>query len=402
MVNKPLLDRKILERIIKDESYRDKINSEIDRAMDLIDAGHSGRSLIDQVSGGKNEKESIIELARSRISARGRFRSWNRLWMDSFSSRYATPESVSIHRAERISERKVVDLGSGAGIQAIFLQSHGGNEVTGIEVDYNRYLLSRINAIEMGVKGIKFLHGDFYTMNIDSLIKLGTVVYSDPLRSETAGPKSLQDLRPNPEIVYQKISPLTGNFCFDLPPHLPVDSISIKGELEYTSVDGLLSRLTLYTGDLQESSASAFLLPSGRKYSGNPSRLECHNDAPDNYLYMADQAMILSGLLYQVIQSDMYTVHCDARRTILSSHSFFEGFPGEIYHIIRETEMGDLTKNLSELGAGKVIPRYSIKPEGYYAFRNAIEKGLNGSMTLYLFNINDRFYLAEKMFPGET
>ena len=99
MADKPLLDRKVLERIIKNESYRDKINSEIDRAMDLIDAGHSGRSLIDQVSGGKNERESIIELARSRISARGRFRSWNRLWMDSFSSRYATPESVSFHRA---------------------------------------------------------------------------------------------------------------------------------------------------------------------------------------------------------------------------------------------------------------------------------------------------------------
>ena len=402
MADKTLLDRNLLERVLKNESYRDKINSEIDKAVELIDNGHSGSSLLEQISGGRNEKESIAELARSRISARGRFSSWNRLWMDSFSSRYATPESVSIHRAERISGRKVVDIGSGAGIQAIFLQSHGGNRVTGIEVDYNRHLLSRINAIEMGVKGIKFLQGDFYKMNIDSVIEAETVVYSDPLRSETSGPKNLMDLRPNPEIVYQTISPITENFCFDLPPHLPANSISIKGEREYTSVDGLLSRLTLYTGDLQESDSSAFLLPAGRNYSGHPSRLECHDATPENYIYMADQAMVISGLLYQAVPSDMQTVHCDARRTILTSPSLYLDFPGEIYSTIRKTEMETLTKDLNELGAGKVIPRYSIKPEHYYAFRSAAEKGLNGNKTLYLFNIGGRFYIAEKMPQNKT
>lgn len=399
LADKSLLERKVIEKILKNDSYRDRINSEIDRAVELIDSGHSGKSLMDQISGGKNEKVSVIELARSRISARGRFKSWDRLWLDSFSSRYATPEAISIHRAERIVERNVVDIGSGAGIQAIYLQSHGGNKVIGIEIDHIRHLLSRINAMEMGVKGIRFLSGDFYNMNIDSIVTTGSVVYSDPLRSESVPPKHLHDLVPNPEIVFQNLSAITENFCFDLPPHLPANAVTIRGEMEYISVDGLLSRLTLYTGKLQESETSAFILPRGRHYSGRPMKFECSDSEPNDYIFLADQAVVASGLLHKVIADGMSSIYCDSRRTILTSSSLVRDFPGEIYRIIRKTEMKDLRRNLSDLGAGRVIPRYSIKPEEYYEFREAAEQGLNGNMTAYLFNLKGGFYLAEKIFP---
>ena len=398
MREKTGFERRILNRLVEDTSYRDKMNMHIDSCIDLIDSGHSGKSLEDQVSGGKQEREIILEVSKARINSRGRFSNWDRLWFDRFSSRYATPEAVCIHRSHRITGRHVVDIGSGAGLQSIFLQRDGENSVTGIEIDHTRYMLSRLNALEMGVKGIRFISGDFHSLNVRRIAHEDSVIFSDPLRSGTSGNMNFQNLRPDPSLVVETFSPVSRDYCFDLPPHMPVENIFIQGEREYISTDGQLSRLTLYTGKLALNEVSALILPSGKLYSGTPEDFECRESYPEDYIYVADQAVSNSGLIPQVIKgSGIHCIYRDHRRVILSSSNYKPDFPGEIHKVLTETREDRMREDLARMDAIKAIPRFHIKPDDYYQFRNLIEFGLRGHRNIYIFNLNNSFFLTEKI-----
>ena len=71
-----------------------------------------------------------------------------------------TPESIALQMAERVSGQHVVDLGAGAGGNAIGF-ARAGCTVTAIEQDANRLALARHNARCYGVESqIRFIHAD--------------------------------------------------------------------------------------------------------------------------------------------------------------------------------------------------------------------------------------------------
>ena len=387
-----------LEKLIKDRKFRDSFNDSVDRAIGFIDAGFSGRKLLESLNAGASISQQIVEIAKARVNSRGRFSGWNRLWLDHFSSKYATPEEICRYRSGRITNSEILDVGSGSGLQAIFLSIYGKNSVTGIERDPVRFYLSRLNSIEMESSEISFIMGDFFKTDLSRIIKKDTVVYSDPLRIPGPGHKSIHSLSPSPVKVMRKFSGVTENFCFDLPPTLAPHDIEISGEKEYISVDHTLKRLTLYTGDLRRSETSAVLLPEGREFRGMPYEQELELGEPSSYIYVVDPAIVRAGLIRLIQNGEKYSlIHSDRRRTVLTSRVLYSDFPGEVYQVNGRCDKDSIRELLIDSGAGKVILRYSLNSEEYYGLKHNFEKGLTGSKTVYIFEFNGSLILSEKL-----
>lgn len=389
------LQRRTLEKLIGDSRYREFFNSSVDQAIELIDSGYSGKKLLDKLQTSPSIAVQISEIAYSRISSRGRFSAWDRIWLDFFSSRYATPENICRYRAGRIKDRDLIDIGSGAGLQALFFSKFGRNKVWGIERDPIRYCLSRLNSFELEETDVKFFLVDFFEMDTSTLNLNDPVVFSDPLRLTNSGRKSMDHLVPSPGTVIQKMSGHSSDFCFDLPPTFNLEDIGIPGEKEYLSVDHILKRLTLYTGALAENNASATLLPHGKSYSGNPRPLPVERSQPSSYIYMADPAVVKAGLLAGLMEEfSISLIYTDARRSLLTSHNLHQEFPGEIYEVKGSGNRRETRGILMSNDAGKVFLRYAVNPDEYYSIRDELQDGLTGSLKFYIFEINGKLYSA--------
>lgn len=81
---------KILERAVYDEAFRNKLNSQIEYAIQQIDRGVS---VPDSV---------VSEFARARIRVRKKYSKWDKLFFDKYSAMYSTPENIGRYRASRI------------------------------------------------------------------------------------------------------------------------------------------------------------------------------------------------------------------------------------------------------------------------------------------------------------
>ncbi|MCL4342082.1 MAG: class I SAM-dependent methyltransferase [Candidatus Thermoplasmatota archaeon] len=387
-----------LEKLIRDRKFRDSFNESVDRAIVFIDSGFSGKKLLESLNAGASISQQIVEIAKARVSSRVRFSGWNRIWLDRFSSKYATPEEISRYRSRRITDSEILDIGSGSGLQAIFLSLSGRNKVTGIERDPVRFYLSILNSIEMEASEVSFKMGDFFRVDLSTFIKKDMVVYSDPLRIPGPGHKEIDSLVPSPVKVMQKFSDITKNFCFDLPPTLSPSEVGISGEKEYISVNHTLKRLTLYTGDLRKSETSAVLLPEGREFRGMPDDQELAISEPSSYIYVADPAIVRAGLIQAILKGgESKVIHSDHRRTILSSSVMESDFPGETYQVIGRCDKDRAKELLINSDAGKVILRYSLNSEEYYGLRENFERGLTGSKTVYIFEVKGLLLLAEKL-----
>ena len=129
-----------LTRILNDENYAIKINNEINNIVNLIGNGYDKNTLSKRYS--KNF-EFLYEFAKSRIKIKNKFSGYKFLFMDYYSSMYSTPEIIGKYRSEKLKDNDIVDIGAGSGMQSIMLSLN--SDVTGIEKDRSRYLMSNIN-----------------------------------------------------------------------------------------------------------------------------------------------------------------------------------------------------------------------------------------------------------------
>ncbi len=387
----------MLSKLRKDSRIRDEANLRIDEIIDLMRSGHSIRTIMDQSGSSKSASALYTEIAKARINIEKKFRNWNRLWMDIYSSSFSTPEIVGDYRAGRIKQQKVIDVGSGSGMQAISF-SKFADMVTGFEINSERYEMSIMNSEVSMRNNIKFVWGDYsriiYNIEVDS----DTAIFSDPLRSKP-GPDGTRNLIPSPEIIYNALKNKTENFIFDLPPLMKKDQISVQGEKEYISVDGKLQRLTLYTGVNAESETSAVMLPQGKRFKGKPG-IPAFNSAevPGEYIYLPDISLIYSGLLYASVPGDLMIMGEDSRRILLTgSEEYGPDFPGDAYFVLCRSGFSDLEKDVKKYGGKRVFFRFEIETDSYYELKNSLEKNLHGDKDIYVFRNENGLFLAEKI-----
>lgn len=389
---------RFLDRNLKNPDFREMTNTRIDQSLKLIREGNELKQVQAKLNLGKTESSIIFELAHSRIRIQGKFEHWNRLWMDHYLASYSTPEIVCRYRAGRIADFDVVEAGSGAGMQSIFL-STTNNSILSLEIQPERYRMAMLNSIEYRTGKLDFVNGDIYGLSPRVDIGSDSLIFSDPARPRSEGERTMSSLIPSPENLVRIFGNRTENFVFDLPPQMKWENIGIPGEKEYLSVDGRLNRLTLYCGELASNETSAVVLPRNIRYSGTPR-------APDeedprmimDFILVPDVSLVYAMLLWKV-QED-FEIHYswkDRRRFFFTSEKVQADFPGEQYEVLWQGGFESLKENLKKHNGRRVFLRFPAEDGEYYSIKTSLEDGLEGDMDLYVFRREGHFCIANKV-----
>ncbi len=379
-----------LNKLIESEKYYECIDNEINEIVELIHMGHSPESI---KKTHRNNFDYLFEFAKSRIKIADKFSKYNRLFMDYYSSMYSTPEIIGKYRAKKLAGNKIIDAGSGAGMQDIMLSEY--SMVTGVEIDRNRYLMACLNGIPYNSRAT-FLRGDFFSINNDFS---GYVLFSDPLRPVNSIEKIFLKFSPNPQEILH-VKPKVSGYVLDLPPHMEWKNIPLKGEKEYISIKGALNRLTLYSPSISKNISTAVVLPENIIITGEPEDFKTkveNNVQIGSYIYVPDISITYAKLLHLVVHPDWTPVYLDSRRQIFSGNSFEKSFPGKEYSVVDYSNNLEITSLLHSIDAGKVFFRFSMKPEETYRYKNSIEKELSGSKNIYIFKGPDKYIIAEEI-----
>lgn len=389
---------RFLDRNLKNVDFHDMNNARIDQSIELIREGNDLKQVQTKLNLGKKESTIIFELAHSRIRIQDKFEQWNRLWMDQYLSSYSTPEIVCRYRAGRIADFDVIEAGSGAGMQSIFL-SMTNNSTLSVEIQPERYRMARLNALEYRTGKLDFINGDIYKLSPREDISSNTLVFSDPARPRAEGERSMSSLIPSPENLIRIFGNSTDNFVFDLPPQMKWENIGIPGEKEYLSVNGRLNRFTLYCGQLASSASSAVILPQNIRYSGTPR-------APDeeesrkimDYILVPDVSLVYAMLLWKIQEKfDIHYSWKDGRRYFFTSDKPQTEFPGEQYEVLWQGNFESLNENLKRHHGARVFLRFSVEGSDYYSIKASLESGLKGDQDLYIFSRDDLFCIGKKV-----
>ncbi|MCL4342623.1 MAG: hypothetical protein M1267_02055 [Candidatus Thermoplasmatota archaeon] len=376
------------------DSLKSEISEKVSIVAERLRSGWADSKAIQDIDLQMELKKLLLELARGRISAAGRFSNSCALWLDRFSSMYSTPEIVARYRSSRLKGSSIVDIGSGAGMQSIFFGL--SSTVQGIEESERRYLLSLLNLKEFGELPVKFVNGRYPGNSEYITADRNTTVYSDPLRG--SGRKSdPQTLEPDPRSIIHSYMERVKGFVFDIPLMMNPDKFGIRGETEYISVDGILARATFYSHPIAEASSSAVLLPSGMRLTGEP-RTMTFKDGIAPALVIPDPAIVRANVLYRVAEDrQLCLVHSDSRRLVLASRDHDWDIPGEHFDLISLCSEHSLRSEIARLKPSKVIPRYSVPPETYYRFVNSLVYDTNEPNPLYLIRNGDKIAICRKV-----
>ncbi len=389
---------KLLNRVIKNDDFKEQKNAEIERCMELIRQGVGRNDIQAKIGKGKTESDILYELARSRISTSSKYSMWNRLWLDHYLSSYSTPEIVCKYRSGRIKDSRVIDVGTGSGMQAIFM-SQTNDKTISIDIKPERSKMAQLNSMEYDARNLKFLTGDAYNLSESFEIDENTVIFSDPERPPTTMERTMKQLIPSPENLIRVFGGRTRNFVFDLPPQMKMSSIGIEGEKEYLSVDGQLNRLTLYCGDLAEEEVSATVLPSNYRITGKPEEIEFPSEPEITSIIAVPDVAIAYALLLGKLSEDYPITPSwrDNRRTVFSTEEHMKGFPGYQYRVLSRVDGSNVNRELKRLDSSRVFPRFLIKDSEYYEIKRKWEEGLNGTNDIYVFRNGEIYFLCEEV-----
>ncbi len=377
-----------LNKIFNDKNYFIKINKEINDIIDLIGKGYNKNILSKKYK----DFELLYDFAKSRIKIKNKFSKYNCLFLDYYSSMYSTPEIVGKYRSEKLKGNDIIDIGSGSGMQSIMFSFN--SNVTGIEKEKSRYLMSNINK-NVYNSNAKFINSDFFELNYNYYNK---IIFSDPLRPKTSNERIFSDLIPDPEIIIKKLKNING-YVFDLPPQMKWDNIKLNGEKEYISINGNINRLTLYSENISNDNVSAVMLPENLKISGEPENFNYNieNIKNEAYLYLPDISLLYSKLLYKAVNNDFHLIYMDNRRYVFTCNENIKNFFGKKYNILSITDKNNLLNELKKLNADKIFFRFNINPEEYYKMKNNIENLLSGDKNIFIFKNFDNYILTALM-----
>lgn len=345
--------------------------------------------------------DELIEIAKARINAKDKGYSIE-IWSDLSGVRYSTHELVAKYRAERLKPESLADISCGIGIQLIHFAKFAKKAI-GVDIDYKKIEYAKKNAEAYNVRNIKFLVGDSLSEDVIKQIN-AEIIFSDPARDEFAKERKLEDLKPNPILVYEKYKKVTDQFVFDLPPQIQREKIPWKGEFEYIELNGELNRLTFYTEKLAKAERSAVILPERLIIDSNLKKSQVvEKKELMKYIYEVPVSVIYANLLEEFLglfEKQLYLIHEEKKRTFLTSdEEIISNYFKNIYKIkfkgIKDLDL--LNKILKENQYGKAILKFNVSDNEYWKFRKRIEDGLEGNKLGYILKIENQYVVCEKI-----
>ena len=384
--------RELLENILKDDEMEKVINKKINDISSLLARGYQLRTISKKLGLGKNELGILYDFAKTRNSIRHKYSKYDQVYMDTYSASYSTPENVAMYRAERLKDKSILDIGCGAGMASIFLSMY--STVKGFDTNEERVLMARINNKKYAGRAI-FENGDGTKLQL--MEKEYDTIYSDPLRSSSSRERSLEELQPNPDHIMDIYREKVREFVFDLPPFLHQERIkNIPGTLEYLSVDGDISRLTLYSNNDNRRIFQATSLTRNFSYMSDQRMKPQLGDRVMNYLFVPDASLFYSGLHGNYCNElDLKIISEEKRKALYTGDELIQNFTGDIYEVISVVDPDTLVETLKTKNIGRVILRYDSP--NYYEEQSKIQSNLNGDDISYIFSFKERRIVCRKI-----
>ena len=382
----------ILERLLTEAEYFNLIDNLIRKKMLQISGIKEKRGSKNKIKITEEEQIFVEEMARNRLKAKLKYSRWDKLFLDSYSLSYSTPEEVANYRAKLLKGKKILDVGCGAGLQSIMLSEY--SNVAGFDISKERVLMASLNNRVYGTSAV-FKEGNGLELEIQP--QEYDLIFSDPLRPNGSKERKLEELEPNPLEIMKKYAGEVESFVFDLPPFMDKEKLShIPGVLEYLSVGGKLSRLTLYSSKTEGRLLRATILPSEASIEADSSEVPNTTDKIGKFLLVPDDALFYSSLYGNYCNKlGIGLLWTEKRKAIFSSDSKIAGFLGETYETIEVCDQNRLLESNFLKEYGKVFFRYS--PEDYYLEKKKIEKSMHGSGNLYIFKKGSQLILSKRV-----
>ena len=357
---------------------------------DLIRRGFPKEKILTQVKRkfSLDNPEETYEIARSRIKMKNKY-SVHELYFDAEGLRYSTPEIVGRYRAKRIRDTTIADVSCGAGMQAIFF-SFTNRDVLGIDVDPRRIKYAILNAKAYSAKNIRFVAGNAFSENIVRIAKNYEIIFSDPARPQSEKERSLETLLPSPLKIIEKYG--KKNYVFDLPPQILMEKLPVGWEKEYISVNGAISRLTAYTGDMKLHDRVAVSLPSGSMFFTEVRKEKSFNlsNKLRDYVYIVDQSIYYARLLGEFSEyAGIEYLSVGKKRTIATGDIAKTEFLKAYRVLCISPSLNTVIDCLRKNSVGKVTLRFDVSPGEYWKVRKSIEDELRGEGKASLFRIRD-------------
>jgi SAM-dependent methyltransferase len=378
-----------LDRVIGSEQFREEQDQVIGSIIDLLRSGYSTERVRKKLNLRKNECLFLTEIAKGRLNSKTKFSRWDRVWLDAYSARYSTPEAIGMHRSDQIGRSDVLDVGCGAGMQAIMFARN--SHVIGIESDPVRGRLATINSEVYGVN-LRIIRSDYAAVQPNG-IKEDTVIFSDPLRGSEAV-MDMDKLSPSPRTLISRFSSFTGRFVLDLPPRMDPGKTGLKGTFEFLSYNHKHSRLTFFSESFYGVGNRCAILPGGKTYvEGEGSRSRRQTRDRPLYVLVPDESLVRSGIAKTMEWvPETSVIWEDDRRLVLGSQYIIHDFPGEAYEVEGTIAGAEFSKYASKSNF-RFIPRFPVGEVHYY--RDFPSRP--GSETRYLFKDGNDLIIAKKV-----
>ncbi|MCL4412659.1 MAG: class I SAM-dependent methyltransferase [Candidatus Thermoplasmatota archaeon] len=311
--------------------------------------------------------------------------------------RMSTPIEIAYYKSKKLATKSIADLGCGIGIQSIYFSEYF-DTVKSVERDPSRLKMARKNANALGKRNIEFVEGDVLDKEIVREVGNPDIISSDPSRIKRGNYWTFDDLSPNPLEIMRKYK--AKKYSFDLPVHFRKEIIPKDWEIEYVSVNGEPKRIIAYVGEGMNGESRAVSLPSESVVKRNEAILRDYErtEVPMSIIYQVDQVLSIADLVPEYLddQRELTVLLMDRKRTFMTSDKIVSNdFIINGYEIIDEVpKIEDLNGSLKKHNCGKIFLRFEIPSDQYYILKSKIEEGLNGNESLYVFLLNNKYYIG--------
>lgn len=340
----------------------------------------------DRISAALSIPEEIRGIAAARIrNEKAQKTSHKNLYMTLDDLRFATNEKAAKYRAKRLKCGKIIEIGSGIGLQSIEF-AKTCKKVIAIEIDKRKHNYAMHNAEALGIKNIEFINADALKLNPPK----ADIVFCETERKAEEAERKAESIKPNIKKLLEIYRKITKDICIEVPPQM--QDIKFDCEREYISVNHELNRLNLYFGKLKKCRLSAAIAETGERLEDKGKKLK--ESRPLSYLYEADGAVKKAGLEAEIPLSGIFNCgECLTSEKKLSSPFFKAAF--EIKAKCKGIR--NIFSELKKADCRKVVLRIKISPEKYWEERKKYEDELQGSETCHLFSSKDEMLVCKKL-----
>ena len=348
-----------------------------------------------------------LHLLRQRATVSAKFSRADQMFFTKSGLEQASGESIASYRAGRFAQNlpphaHIADLGCGIGGDSLALASQK-LRVTAVDLDADRLVLAQANAVVYGVPDqIEFQQldiNDFQPSGYDAL-------FFDPARRTDEGKRlfGVEAYRP-PLSIIRRWLPHVPNIAVKISPGVDYNDLKDYAcEVEIISLDGDVKEAVLWFGALQSRHATdvlvtrrATLLPAKLSLTDTPAEVApVAVDAPQNFLYEPDGAVIRAGLVQGLArQMGQSVTKIDPDIAFLTSPEPI-ATPFARRFTIQETlpfNLKKLNRRLQELGVGHVIIKKRGSPLDPQQLEHALKLKGDLHLTLVLTHVLGKPYV---------